>query len=176
MKISTTAEDFHLALLLGELKKQVEQSGEGDVNVLLKINTIIVSASLCEAIINRFISYQVSSNTKFSELERKSLSEKWQKVPKKFDASYDLSASKLEDLNLLIAWRKNIVHPKPKLTQDGIKVLSGNQPEEPLTKDLVLNFINLPILLATELMIIPGTEGFFKGDFFYYKQAVNGSY
>jgi|GEM_PF-6687338 len=173
MKITTTAEDFHLALLLGQLKKTLE---EGSEDVLLRINIVVVSAALCEAIIMRFISYQITSNTQFGKLDKKSLLDKWANIPKQFHEEYTQPEENIKQLKLLIKWRKNWVHPKPKMVKDGVEILKGNQPDEPLTTNLVCQFINLPILLATELMSVPSSKGFFKGDFFDYKRSINGSY
>jgi len=173
MQITSTAEDFHLALLLGQLKEQLEQKNDG--GVLLHINIVLVSAALCEAIIMRFISYQNLSQAQFDKLDKKPLFNKWTDIPKQFCEEYTLPEEKVRDLKLLINWRKNWVHPKPKMVKDGVVVLKGNQPEEALTKELVYKFVNLPILLATELMTTPSSKGFFKGDFFDYKKSIEGS-
>ena len=172
MEYQVSIEDYHLALLLKKLKK--ERGNDDGISLLLKLNIVLVVSSLTESIVNKFLAYESKSATEFTNLERTSLFQKCTESPKKYLSSYDLCIEKTRVLQELIAWRKAYVHSKPKLSDNGVDKLSGNIPENKIIDcELVDQFLDFPLHLASKLNEIRKDTSPFSHDYICYKNALS---
>jgi len=87
---------------------------------------IIIANCLIEALANLYLTYKCDGE-QFNTLERLSTFEKLAEAPKQFLKGYEFPENELyHDLGQLLALRKSLVHPKPRVFVNGQKTQKGN--------------------------------------------------
>ena len=118
-----------------------------------RISVIILSAILVEYSINFYLSTKYDAKTFKGSERKKTLSEKWAKVPKQFLPAYELPPKLAEDLSKLIERRNMIVHPKPAMSIDGDNRHQGNHPPVTLDEnDFICRCAGLSLRLVENLL------------------------
>ncbi|MGH7952287.1 MAG: hypothetical protein ACREFE_10260 [Limisphaerales bacterium] len=103
-----------------KLQNAIIQSGQTHAVIVLITNCLI------EALANLYLTYKCDGE-QFNTLERLSTFEKLAKAPKHFLERYEFPENELyHDLRQLLALRKSLVHPKPRVLVNGQKTHKGN--------------------------------------------------
>jgi hypothetical protein len=101
----------------------------------LNIVAILLSHSLCEALINSILSIGLTNTNKadlYSILDKVEIKKKWLIGPKAIENSYSFpkSTAMYETLDKLVKKRNSIVHFKPDVYLGNEKILNGNDYEK----------------------------------------------
>jgi hypothetical protein len=139
-KLGFSAQHINLAMALSivwedylRFKADVEKEGLVDLESTdvsnRRLTVVLLSAALCEAVINIYLALRLSSD-QWDEVERTRMPtvKKWRSAPIQFcsDYNFPLGSDLDQDLCQLFECRNSIVHARPDLYEGNEKQRSGN--------------------------------------------------